>query len=453
MHLLIVDDERNIRRTLRDILEDDGHRVSEAPDGEQGIELADAEHPDIVLLDVRLPGRDGIEVLDEIKRCDPAVEIIMISGHSGIETAVEATKRGAYDFLEKPLSLPKIRLAVEHLVEKIELRRQVGGSQRRKEMIGQSSAMERLKEQIARVAPTNASVLISGESGTGKELVASHIHLQSARAAGPFVQVNCAAIPRDLIESELFGHEKGSFTGATAQRPGKFEVADGGTIFLDEIGDMAIEVQAKVLRTLQEGELQRVGGTQTLHVDVRVISATNKGLEEEVGEGRFREDLLYRLNVIPISVPPLRERPLDIPPLADHFLKVFCAENGREPMALDDEAMTRISMMPYKGNIRELQNLVDRLALFSTTSTVTEFDVEQALGPATHDPSAHFTRCRPLADAKNELEKLYIETQLQLHGWDVPTTAAALGILPNNLHRKITQLSIERPHRKKAPDE
>ena len=450
MKILIVDDERNIRQALRDILEDEGYEVDEARDGESALRSADAGDPDIVLLDVKLPGRDGVWVLSEIKGRRPATEVIMISGHSGIETAVEALKVGAYDFLEKPLSLPKVRLVVGHAAEKLTLwrRAQEAAHEEFPRMIGSSPALDEVRTVIGRVAPTNATVLITGESGSGKELVAQQIHLHSGRADGPFVQVNCAAIPHDLIESELFGHEKGSFTGATSRRLGKFEQADGGTLFLDEIGDMDLAVQAKVLRALQNGEFQRVGGTETHHAKVRVVAATNKNLEREVEEGRFREDLFYRLNVVPVSLPPLRERPQDVPELACHFLTEFCVANGRERMLITEEALERLSALEFRGNVRELKNLVERLAIFAVGVQVDAPDVDVAAAPPKGGTTAHFVRPRPLADAKMELEKLYIETQLQLNGWDIPRTAAALDILPNNLHRKITQLQIERPYRK-----
>jgi len=454
MRVLIVDDERNIRAALRDILEDEGYEVSEAGDGETGLRKMEAENADIVLLDVKLPGRDGVAILGDLKSQWPHTEVIMISGHSDIETAVEALRAGAYDFLEKPLSLPKVRLVVDHAAEKLTLwhRAQDAAKSRFRPMIGTSPAMNQIRAIIARLAPTNATVLISGESGTGKELVAQHIHSQSAVTNGPFVQVNCAAIPHELIESELFGHEKGAFTGAVARRQGKFEQAHDGTLFLDEIGDMELAVQAKVLRALQNGEFQRVGGNETLYAKVRVIAATNKQLEREVQAGRFREDLYYRLNVVPIALPPLRERPQDIPDLARHFLAEFCIENGREPIRLTDQALSRLMTFELRGNVRELRNLVERLAIFAVGTTIEAPDVEAVVAPPRTGSTAHFVRPRPLADAKVELERIYIETQLQLNGWDIPKTALVLDILPNNLHRKITQLGIERPARRPAAE-
>ncbi len=450
--ILVIDDERNIRLALRDILEDEGYDVLEAGDGETGLKTIAQETPEIVLLDVKLPGRGGMEILGEIAKTNPQTEVIMISGHSDIETAVESIRVGAYDFLEKPLSLPKVRLVVEHAAEKIELWRkaQEGSSARAVPMIGNSAALGAIRNGIERVAPTSASVLIMGESGTGKELVARQIHSRSPRAGNAYVQVNCAAIPRDLIESELFGHEKGAFTGASGKRTGKFEQADGGTLFLDEVGDMALDVQAKVLRALQDGEFQRVGGNDTLHADVRVVAATNKDLEKEAENGSFREDLYYRLNVVPIRMPPLRERPEDIPELARHFLAEFCIENGREQMRFSDEALDALSGLEFRGNVRELKNLVERLAIFAAGSEISRDDLDETVIPGASGATAHFVRSRPLSQAKTELEKLYIETQLDLNNWDVPKTAGLLDVLPNNLHRKITQLGIERPYRRQS---
>jgi two-component system nitrogen regulation response regulator NtrX len=455
MHIVIIDDEPNIRTALRDILEDEGYEVSEAGDGENGLRLLDVSPADIVLLDVKLPKRDGMAILGDIKSRMPKTEVVMISGHSDIETAVGALRKGAYDFLEKPLSLPKVRVVVAHAAEKITLwrRTQEQTDARFKPLIGSGAAMNAVRSTIARVAPTNASVLVRGESGTGKELAAQQIHAQSNVAAGAYVQVNCAAIPHDLIESELFGHEKGAFTGAAARRLGKFEQANEGTLFLDEIGDMDIAVQAKVLRALQNGEFQRVGGSETLFAKVRVVAATNKDLEKEVEAGRFREDLFFRLNVVPIFMPPLREHPEDVADLARHFLAAFCMENGREAIHITDEALGKLKTFSFRGNVRELKNLVERLAIFSVGNEIGLSDVLAQSHPVLTGQNMHFLRSRPLSDAKNELEKTFIETQLNLYGWDIVRTATALDILPNNLHRKITQLGIERPHRKPGSPE
>ncbi len=454
MKVLIVDDERNIRAALRDILEDEGYEVADARDGPTALQAMGVAEADIVLLDVKLPGPDGVSVLGDIRSRWPETEVVMISGHSGIETAVEALRVGAYDFLEKPLSLPKVRVVVARAAEKLTLLRRAKDAATRAfpAMIGDSPALEAVRALISRVAPTNATVLITGESGSGKELVSQQIHCQSAVSDGPFVQVNCAAIPHDLIESELFGHEKGSFTGATARRAGKFEQAHGGTLFLDEIGDMDLAVQAKVLRALQDGEFQRVGGTELLHADVRVIAATNKDLEAQVAEGAFREDLFYRLNVVPTRVPPLRERPQDVADLARHFLAEFSVANGREQMHLSDAAVDRLSALEFRGNVRELKNVVERLAIFAGGMEIDESDIGVASTGPEGGETVHFVRPRALTEAKTELEKHYIETQLRLNNWDIAKTAAVLDILPNNLHRKITQLLIERPSRKGASE-
>jgi two-component system, NtrC family, nitrogen regulation response regulator NtrX len=451
MTILVVDDEKNIRTALRDILEDEGYSVEEAEDGAKALAIMAQSPADVVLLDVKLPGRDGVSVMKEIKKQWPLTEVVMISGHSDIETAVGALRAGAYDFLEKPLSLPKVRVVLGHVTEKIRLWQQAQEAYRERfqEMIGTSAPLERIRSIIDRVAAANSTVLITGESGTGKELVAQQIHLRGPKPDAPYVQVNCAAIPHDLIESELFGHEKGSFTGASAKRVGKFEQADGGTLFLDEVGDMDVAVQAKVLRALQNGEFQRVGGNETLYATVRIVAATNKNLETEVAEGNFREDLFYRLAVVPIHVPPLRERPDDIPELARHFIARFCIENGREQLRFTPAALKRLSQMDFRGNVRELKNLVERLAIFAMDTDIDVADMDSILGAAPAVASTHFIETRPLNEAKAELEKTYIETQLELNGWDVPATAEALGILPNNLHRKITQLGIERPNNRR----
>jgi two-component system, NtrC family, nitrogen regulation response regulator NtrX len=449
MQVLIVDDEQNIRLALRDILEDDGFEVAEAVDGAQGLRHIEQSGADIVLLDVKLPGRNGVAILKDIKKRWPNVEVIMISGHSGIETAVGALRSGAYDFLEKPLSLPKVRVVIGHVTEKLNLwrRAQEAAQGVYHEMIGSSASLDQIRGVIDRVATTNATVLVTGESGTGKELIAERIHRCSPSPDSPYVQVNCAAIPHELIESELFGHEKGAFTGASAKRIGKFEQADGGTLFLDEVGDMDVAVQAKVLRALQNGEFQRVGGNETLFANVRIVVATNKDLETEVSEGRFREDLFYRLNVVPIHLPPLRERPEDVPELARHFLAGFCAENGREALRFSDDAIQRLSRLEFRGNVRELKNLVERLAIFAVEPVIGTEDLATVTGAVSAGTNTLFMRTQPLGDAKAELERLYIETQLGVNDWDIPATAKALSILPNNLHRKITQLGIERPQR------
>src|SRR3989475_6680569 len=368
-HILIVDDEPAIQTTLRGVLEDEGYRVTAVGSGADARRVAADEPPALTFLDIWMERMDGLETLAEIKRTRPDAIVVMISGHGTIETAVKATKLGAYDFIEKPLSLEKTVLTVTRALGHARLARgdaaRRGSLGERAEIIGGSEPVRRLREQIATAAPTTGRVLIRGENGSGKELVARAIHARSARREQPFVEVNCAAIPEELIESELFGHEKGAFTGAVTRRRGRFELAHGGTLFLDEIGDMTLKTQAKVLRALEEQAFERVGGKDTIKVDVRVIAASNQDLPGKIKEGRFREDLYYRLSVIPIEVPPLRARKEDIPLLVDHFLAVFCAENGRGPRTVSGDALVYFLAYDWPGNVRELRNMVERLVIMS----------------------------------------------------------------------------------------
>ena len=373
-NLLVVDDEPQIIRVVSGILQDEGFEVTTAPDGETALKLAAAEPPDLVLLDINLPGLDGLEVLSELKRRQPLLPVIMISAYGSVENAVKATRLGAYDFIEKPPNADKILLSVRNGLELARLseenRRLRQQSARVKEIIGQSDAVGRLREKLALVAPTNASVLITGENGTGKELVARALHALSRRAPHAFVEVNCAAIPEDLIESELFGHEKGAFTGASSRHRGKFDLAHEGTLFLDEIGDMSLKTQAKILRILEEQRFERVGGSRPIQVDVRVVAATNKNLEEEIAKGGFREDLYHRINVLPLTVPPLRERREDIPLLAAHFLQEL-SEGGDAPAkTFSPAALEALSALPWPGNVRELKNFVFRLAILSPGAVI-----------------------------------------------------------------------------------
>ncbi|MCF6179750.1 MAG: sigma-54 dependent transcriptional regulator, partial [Geopsychrobacter sp.] len=363
--ILVVDDEESIRLSLEGILLDEGFRPLFASTGEDAIRVVQNETPDLVLLDIWMPGIDGMETLARIKEIHPSQPVIMMSGHGTIETAVKATHLGAYDFIEKPLSLEKILLSIQNalkvsqlMAENQQLKAKIN---KEHEMIGSSQPIQQLKNQIALAAPSNGWVLITGENGTGKELVARAIHHQSTRVSQSFVEVNCAAIPEELIESELFGHEKGAFTGATAARKGKFDQAHNGTLFLDEIGDMSLKTQAKILRILQERKFERVGGNRTIEVDVRVIAATNKDLETEIREANFREDLFFRLNVLPFHVPPLRERKEDISRLASHFLSYFCRQESREVKCLSTQALQTLTNYSWPGNIRELKNLIERL--------------------------------------------------------------------------------------------
>ena len=384
--VLIVDDEKNIRRTFEMVLRSEGFAVRTAASGEGGLAEYEKRAADVVILDVRLPGMDGIEVLRNLQKQQPRPAVIMISGHGTIATAVDATREGAFDFVEKPLSKERLLVAVRNAVKVTKLDRKVrelsDRDAKRRMMIGESEAMQAIREQIARVAPTPARVLIAGESGTGKELVARAVHESSHRNAGPFVKVNCAAIPEELIESELFGAVKGAYTGSTASRDGKFMQADGGTLFLDEIGDMSLKAQAKVLRALQEGEIEQVGGSETVSVDVRVLAATNKDLPAEVRAGNFREDLFFRLNVVPILVPPLRLRREDIPLLAEHFLARYLDENQLPQRVFSRTALELLQLLPWPGNIRELGNAVERLAILSTGDAI-EVDDLQGCGVGT----------------------------------------------------------------------
>ena len=443
--ILIIDDEQNIRRTLKDILEDEGYSVLTEARGRDGLGILAEEPVGLVLLDVRLAEENGLDILRAVREKHPDVEVLMISGHGTIETAVEAVRLGAYDFLEKPLSLERVRLAVLRALEKSRLRRELEKRARgdRPPLLGQGQAVQAMRKLISKVAPTDSKVLISGESGSGKEIVAREIHLASGRKDGPFVEVNCAAIPQELIESELFGSEKGAYTGAGQMRVGKFEQADGGTLFLDEVGDMSLTAQAKVLRVLEGEAFSRLGGNAAIKVDVRVIAATNKDLEKETKEGRFRGDLYFRLAVFPVRTPPLREHPEDVPLLVDYYLERFARENGKPKPAIAQEALERLTAHPYPGNVRELKNLVERLAILALPGEITLEHVNLIFpgGGQAVDP---FLSTRPLAEAKEDLERRYVETQLKLHGGDIARTAEALGLERTNLYRKLKQLGIEK---------
>jgi two-component system nitrogen regulation response regulator NtrX len=446
--ILIIDDEENIRKTIREIMEDDLYSVVTAEDGEQGLKLFRDEDPDIVLLDIQLPKKDGLTVLEEIKVHKTGCEVIMISGHGTIESAVKAIKLGAYHFLQKPLSIIEVKQNVRHAVllksQRDEIASWRQNENNRYQLIGKSTAIEKLRSEILKVAPTNGRVLVTGESGTGKEVVAYWIHKHSLRRDGPFIKINCAAIPQNLIESELFGHEKGSFTGAVSQKAGKFEMANGGTIFLDEIGDMDLNTQTKVLRVIQESEFERVGGVKVIKVDVRIVAATHRNLEAMIAEGKFREDLYYRLNVVPIRVPSLSERVEDIAMLAGHFLNAYCKENGVAQKQFTQEALASLSSRLFNGNIRELRNIVERLAILSEDNSIDDGFIRTSLEAKKSETNYLFVQPRPLNDAKLELEKMYVKTQLEINGWDIPRTAELLGLARTNLHRKIKQLGIDR---------
>jgi two-component system nitrogen regulation response regulator NtrX len=445
--VLVVDDEAAIRRSLAGILADEGYESALAEDGERALAAVRERAPDLVLLDIAMPGRDGIEILEELRRSHPALPVVMMSGHGTIETAVRATQLGAFDFVEKPLSLDKLLLTVRHALEKSSLERENrelrAKSLRAHEILGASAPIQKLKEQIALAAPTNGWVLISGENGTGKEMVAKQLHVQSKRASGPFVEVNCAAIPEELIESELFGHEKGAFTGAIAQKRGKFELANGGTIFLDEIADMSLRTQAKILRILQEHKFERVGGSETIDVDVRVIAATNKSLEREIQAGKFREDLYYRLNVIPFHVPALRERREDIPLLAQAFVKEFCTDSAVPQKTVAPRTLALLGGYAWPGNVRELRNLVERLVLMTPESRIRPEDLPEELrGGATHAPAASGST---LEDARREFERRFLLARLHEHGGNISRTAEAIGLARESLSRKLRALKIQAP--------
>jgi two-component system nitrogen regulation response regulator NtrX len=452
-HILIVDDEHSIQTSLAGILQDEGYQTSSASDGETALKLIEEEAPDLVLLDIWMPGMDGISVLKKIRTPGQSMQVIMMSGHATIETAVTATKLGAHDFIEKPISVEKLLVCIQNALkvnqleeENKKLRAKIA---RDYEIIGTSSPIRELKQQIRIAAPTSGWVLITGENGTGKELVARAIHRQSRRAGKPFVEVNCAAIPEDLIESELFGHEKGAFTGATSKRKGKFDQAHDGTLFLDEIGDMSLKTQAKVLRILQEHKFERVGGEKTIEVDVRVVAATNKNLEYEMKQGTFREDLYYRLNVLPFHVPPLRERRQDIPLLARHFLATYCRKENVEEKHLSDEVLKALSTYNWPGNVRELKNIIERLAIMTQDDEIDvnalPAEIRMANADRTGEPISASIPLKhaDFKEARESFEREFIRSKLQENDWNVSKTAEEIGLERSNLHRKIKQYGIE----------
>ncbi|MBV9493314.1 MAG: sigma-54-dependent Fis family transcriptional regulator [Acidobacteria bacterium] len=440
--ILIIDDEPSIRSTLAGILEDEGHRTVVCESGEEALAQFARDEFDLALLDLWLPGIDGLSVLERIRGA-AAPPVIVISGHGNIDTAVRATRLGAYDFLEKPLSLERVLLTVNHAISDRRLREQVRDLRRQisleELLIGDSDPMRRLDQQIRSAAPSNSRVLITGENGSGKEIVARTLHRLSTRAEAPFIDVNCAAIPEELIESELFGHRKGAFTGAIDDRKGKFELADGGTLFLDEIGDMSLKTQAKVLRVLQEQTFQRVGGQQTIKVDVRVLAATNKDLEQEIAAGSFRSDLYYRLNVIPIEVPPLRTHASDIAQLAEHFLRRFAAETGAPRKKLSAGAIAKLKGYGWPGNVRELRNVIERLAILLPGDTIEPDDIQ--LG-ARADVATSIPHNLTLREARDEFEKRYILSRLKELAGNVSRTAEVLGVERSNLYRKLHAYGI-----------
>ncbi|MDQ3171034.1 MAG: sigma-54 dependent transcriptional regulator [Acidobacteriota bacterium] len=448
--ILVIDDEQAIRDSMRMILEYEGYEFLHSGSAQEGMALIDRESPDLVFLDIKMPGMDGLEALGRIKVGHEALPVVIVSGHGTVSTAVEATRKGAFDFIEKPLERERVLLTIRNALDQSRLRDENRTLKRavevRHQMVGESPAIGAVMDQVARAAPSNATVLILGESGSGKELVARAIHRNSNRSRERFIQVNCAAIPEELIESELFGHEKGSFTGATDKQIGKFEQADKGTIFLDEVGDMSPKTQAKVLRVLQEGEVERLGSARTIKVDVRVIAATNKDLEEEIAQGRFREDLYYRLKVIPISVPPLRARPDDIPLLVRHFADLFSRDNNRKPARFTPAAMDVIQTHRWKGNVRELRNTVERLIIMSPGDTVDGPDVRGVLRfDAASRPNDATQAEKPgtLRGFKETAERAFLVDKLREHNWNISKTAEVIDTPRSNLYKKLEQYGIK----------
>ncbi|MDZ4675532.1 MAG: sigma-54 dependent transcriptional regulator [Gemmatimonadota bacterium] len=451
--ILIIDDEPGIREALRQVLEYEGLEVRLAGSGGEGLTLYPEVRPDLVFLDVKMAGLDGLETLQRLRDLDADALIVMISGHGTIATAVEATRRGAFDFLEKPLDTDRLLVTLRNALAQADLRGEndrLRGSGRggRYQMIGESAALGEVRDVIARVGPTAARVLITGDNGSGKELVARALHESSPRRERPFVEVNCAAIPSELIESELFGHMKGSFTGAFADRAGKFELADGGTLFLDEVGDMSLAAQAKVLRALQEGVVTRIGGARAVQVDVRILAATNKDLAFEIEAGRFREDLFYRLNVVPIEVPALRDRREDIPALVEHFSNELAGATGPGPRRFGDDAVRLLKTRPWPGNIRELRNAVERLLILSTGRVVTAADVERLLpGPGLGSAGVALEEAAGAASFegfRQDSERAFILAKLRDHDWNISETARELGLPRSSVYKKIEKYGMTR---------
>ena len=445
--VLIVDDEPGVRSALTGVLRDEGYEVDAVDSGESCLARLTGHVYDVVVLDIWLPGMDGLATLARLRERKVTAQVVVISGHVNVESAVRAIKMGAFDFIEKPLSLEKTVLVVRNALRQRRLEAENEALRARVDahdtLVGESRAMVHLREQIAMAAPTNGRVLIFGENGTGKELVARSVHALSRRAAAPFVEVNCAAIPEELIESELFGHVRGAFTGAVADRRGKFETAHGGTIFLDEIGDMSLRTQAKVLRVLQEQTMEAVGSSARIRVDARVLAATNKDLLSEIRSGGFREDLYFRLKVVPIFVPPLRERPEDVPLLADHFMAMLAQEYGRRPKALGEDAVRVLQRYPWPGNVRELRNLVERLMIMVPDGRVAARDVSfLEEGPVAAAARPELLSMPPLHEARDRFEREYILRALAAQRGNISRTAEALGVERSNLYRKMRGFGI-----------
>lgn len=454
--ILVIDDEKNILESIKMVLDYENYQVETSCTGLDGLELFKTMNPDIVLLDVKMPGFDGIEVLKNLKNINKLSEIIMISGHSGIQEALEAARLGAFDFLEKPISREKLLLTVRNAAEKVSLLKEnfnlKGITEKKYTLIGTSPAMTKLKETIQRVAKSDSTVLISGQSGSGKELISRNIHQLSRRKDKKFIQVNCAAIPEELIESELFGHEKGSFTGAYEKKIGKFENAHRGSIFLDEVGDLSLKAQAKVLRVLEEGEIQRVGSAEIKKVDVRVISATNKDLKEEIKKGNFRDDLFFRLNVIPVYCPSLSERSQDIPLLINHFIEYFSEENNYKKKSFSQGAIDLMIQYPWKGNVRELRNLVERLLIMSEAKILSENDLPDYIKTEEKSGGISFQNIPSWKLFKQKSEKYFLEEKLKEFNYNIAKTAREIQLPRSNLYKKIEFLGIMIPDHSEADE-
>ena len=446
--ILVVDDEQNIRKSLKMILEYEGYSFLEAADAEEALEIVEETVGlDLILMDIKLPGMDGLELLSELKKKPYSPEIIMISGHGTVQTAVESTKRGAFDFLEKPLHRDRVLLSIRNATSQNKLRRECQDlrkkSEKKYDLIGSHESMKNLWKQILKIAPTNTTVMIRGESGTGKELIARSIHSNSLREKEAFIQVNCAAIPEELIESELFGHVKGAFTGATEKKLGKFELADGGTIFLDEIGDMSLKTQAKVLRVLEEGEVQKVGSHKVGKVDVRIIAATNKDLKAEIKEGNFREDLYFRLNVVPLVSPPLREKKEDIPILIDYFLTHVAEENNFKEKKFSEDAIDALVKYSWKGNVRELKNVIERLMVTVDSEIIHRKDLPEQIAGDTQLYLPDAGQIKSLKEFRDLAEKEFILSKLEENDWNISQTARAIDTPRSNLYKKLEQYGIK----------
>ncbi len=446
--IIVVDDEKSIRDSIKMILDYEGYESLFAENGKKALQVIDDEPVDVVLLDIKMPGMDGLEVLDAIRELDADIPVIMISGHGTIETAVEATKKGAYDFLEKPLDRDKVLVTIRNALRQRKLSQDYREIKEKVEtdeqILGKSRAIQKIIELIKRVGPTDARILITGENGTGKELVAKALHRYSKRSDMSFVEVNCAAIPNELLESELFGHEKGAFTGAAARRIGKFEYAHKGTLFLDEIGDMSLTAQAKVLRAIEEGKIERLGSNKIVEVDVRVIAATNQDLHKLIEEGKFREDLFHRLNVIPVHIPPLRERSEDIPELAQAFSDAVCRRNGFPNKSFDKETIKMLQTYEWRGNVRELRNIVERLVIMSTGNKITPDDLALLAPKKKGAIDSIIDTAGTFQEFKDNAEKEFILHQLEKRGWNVSQTAEDLQIQRSHLYNKIKKYGLER---------